>query len=259
MNVTIRMIGLATTFCWIFLLAFFASVAYSIKDLRFNFGDLQTSVTSDNRLLLALPINIENTAYYNIGSFNITTEISDVNGFSISRGSTLIPIIRNGESLTSFHNVTLDINSLIESDSYYLFNDGEFCIDQLVSFTIAEIIPVQVKTNFSIPWGAPLYNFTLKEPITEGFNLTHFRVITLISFENHAPLNLTGNMIVKIYNNTESLVGQEQTTIEVAHYSPYEEYVEFYVPINGFTTSGRFEVYFLTHLFNYGPLVIPYG
>ena len=259
MNVTIRMIGLATAFCWIFLLAFFVSAAYSVENLRFDFGELQMSVTSDNRLLLSLPISVENKGYYNVDSFNITTEVSDLNGSIISSGSTFIPIIRKDDNLTDFHNLTLDINDLLENGSDYLFNDSELCIDQFVGFRIAEVIPVQVATNFSVPWGAPFYNFTLTEPRIEAFNLTHFRVSVPLSFENHASFNIAGNVTVKIYNSTEALVDQEQTTIEVAQYSPYNGLVEFYVLMTEFTTSGHFEVYFLTQLFNYGPLVIPYG
>lgn len=259
MNVTIRMIGLATAFCWIFLIAFFVSAAYSTKDLRFDFGELQMFVTSDNKLLLSFPISVENKAYYNIGFFNITTEVSDLNGLTIGRGSTFIPIIRNGESLTDFHNLTLDTNGLLENGPHYLFNDSELRVNQFGSFIIAEVIPVQVTTNFSIPWGAPFYNFTLKEPMTEAFNMTHFRVTAPLSFENHAPFNITGNVAVKIYNSAEVLVGREKTAIEVTQYSSYYGFVEFYVPTDAFTKSGRFEVYFLTQLFSYGPLVIPYG
>jgi len=54
-------------------------------------------------------------------------------------------------------------------------------------------------------------------------------------------------------------VGEGQTNIEAHHNSPYNGHLELYVSMGGMTESGHFEVYFLTSLFNYGPLVIPYG
>jgi hypothetical protein len=259
MNVTIRMIGMATTFFWIFLIAFSASAMYSVKDVYFDFEKPQISITADSELLLSLPINIVNNGYYDIGPFHITTEVSDVDGNLITRGSTLIPIIRKGIGVNGFHNITLDINDLLTNRSYYLFDDTGLRIAEFVNLKIAEIIPIQASTNFSIPWGAPLYNFTLGKPETETFDLTHFKVIIPISFENHAFYDIFGNIQISMYNSAELFVGQGQTEIEVPQYSPYNGLVEFYVSMTEFTSSGHFEVFFQTQLFNYGPLVIPYG
>jgi hypothetical protein len=62
-----------------------------------------------------------------------------------------------------------------------------------------------------------------------------------------------------MYNSADILVGEGQTNVEAHHNSPFHGYLELYVPIAGMTESGRFKVYFVTPLFNYGPLVIPYG
>jgi hypothetical protein len=140
-----------------------------------------------------------------------------------------------------------------------LFNDTELRIAEFVSLRIAEIIPIQVTTNSSFPWGAPLYNFTLGKPEAEAFNLTHFRVIVPVSFENHAFFDVAGNIQVSMYNSAESFISQGQAIIEVPQHSPYNGFVEFYVLMTEFTSSGHFEVYFLTQLCNYGPLMIPYG
>ena len=259
MRIPIRMIGIATTFFWIFLIAFFVSAVYSVKDVHFDFGEPQMDVTSDNKVVFSLPVSIANSGFYNIGSFNISTEISDKEGFTITRGSTFVPVIKKNDVVTITHNMTIDLNDLLQQDKNYLFNDTELKIYEAVGMKIADVIPVQASTNFSMPWGAPLYNFTLGKPDYAAHNLTHFKVVVPINFENHAFFDLVGNVQIQMYNSTDIIVGEGQTNIEAYHNSPYNGYVEFYVSIAGITENGHFEVYFRTTLFKYEPVVIPYG
>jgi len=259
MRIPIRMIGIATTFFWIFLIAFFVSAVYSVKDVHFDFGEPQMDVTSDNKVVFSLPVSITNRGFYNIGSFNISTEISDKEGFTITLGSTFIPVINKNDVATITHNMTIDINDLLQRDQNYLFNDTELKIYEAVGMRIADVIPVQASTNFSMHWGAPLYNFTLGKVEYAAHNLTHFKVVVPISFENRAFFDLVGNIQIQMYNSTDIIVGEGQTNIEAHHNSPYHGYLELYVSMAGMSESGHFEVYFLTPLFNYGPLVIPYG
>jgi hypothetical protein len=252
------MIGLATTFFWIFLIAFFISAVYSVKDVHFDFGDPQISLTSDNKLVFSLPVSITNRGFYDIDAFNMTTEVSDMEGFIITRGSTFIPVITKNDSVTVTHNMTMDVNDLLGRDQNLLFNDTELKIYEAVSMRIADMIPIQASTNLSVPWGAPLHNFTLGEVEYAAYNRTHFRAVIPISFENHAFFDVVGNIQIRMYNSADEVVGNGQTNIEAYHNSPYNGYLELYVPITGITESGRFEVYFRTPFFNYG-LVIPYG
>jgi hypothetical protein len=259
MQVSIRMIGIATTFFWIFLIIFSVSAFYSVKDLQFAFGEPQMSLTSDNELLFSLPITIANHGYYDIGFFKIMTEILDDEGFIIMQGSTLVPIIVKDEKVVITHNMTIDVDDMLESSQSYLFNDSDLKIYAMVGMRLAELIPVQASTNLSMPWGAPLYNFVLGEAQYEPYNLTHFSVTVPISFENHAFFDLAGTILVRMYNNTGSLLGRGTTNIETVQHSPYNGLIRFYVSTVGITESGHFEVYFQTPLFKYGPLVIPYG
>jgi hypothetical protein len=253
------MISIATTFFWIFLIIFSVSAFYSVKDLQFDFGEHQMSLTSDNELLFSLPITIANHGYYDIGFFKIMTEMSDDEGFIIMQGSTLVPVIVKGEKLTVTHNMTIDVNDMLESSQSYLFDDSELKIYAMVGMRLAELIPVQASTNFSMPWGAPLYNFTLGEVRYASYNLTHLRATVPVSFENHAFFDLAGTIQIRMYNSTDSLLGEGQTNIEAGQHSPYNGFVELYVSAVKISESGHFEVYFQTPLFKYGPLVIPYG
>jgi hypothetical protein len=258
MKITIRMISLATTFFWIFLIAFYVSAVYSVKDILFDFEEPQIDLTSENEILFSLPIKIDNKGYYNIGSFNVTTKIQDKRGFIITQGSTFIPVIEKDTRTKVTHNITIDINNLLQNSQDYLFNDTELEVYETVGMELAEVIPVQASTNFSIPWKAPLYNFTLGEIEYAAYNLTHLKATVPINFQNHAPFELTGSIQIHMYNSTEILVTEGEATIEALQNAPYQEYIELTVPTAGITENGHLELYFLTTYFNYGPLVLSY-
>jgi hypothetical protein len=253
------MISIATTFFWAFLIAFFSSAVYSVKDVHFDFGEPQMGLNSDNKVVFSMPVSITNRGFYNVGSFNMSTEISDKEGFTITRESTFVPIINKNDFVTVIHNMTIDVNGLVQQDRNYLFNDTQLKIYEALSMRIAGVIPVQASTNLSMPWGAPLCNFSLGEPAYAPYNLTHFRVTVPISFENHAFFDLVGYMRIRMYNSTGACIGRGRTSLETYANSPYNGFIEFYVLIAGTTPTGWFEVYFSTSMFDCGPLVIPYG
>jgi len=259
MQIPIRMIGIATTIFWIFLIIFAMTAVYSIKDVNFEFGEPQMNIAEDGEMVFSLPINITNRSFYNIGFFNVTTKVSDENGHVIAEGSSSVPFVRSGEKVTATHNMTVNFSDLMQNNQNYLFNDTELKIFTTLGMGVAEVIPVQASTNMSVPWGAPFYNFMLGTPEHIAFNSTHAMVTVPVSFENHAFFDITGTMQVQMYNDADLLAGESQTAIDALHYSFYNGYVEFYVPITRLTRTGHFEVYFLTPLFSYGPLVIPYG
>ena len=62
-----------------------------------------------------------------------------------------------------------------------------------------------------------------------------------------------------MYNSSDVLVGEGQTDFKAVERSPFHGFVELYALTSDLTDIGRFEVYFSTMLFDYGPLVIPYG
>lgn len=259
MKVPIRMIGIVTVILWIFLIFFTASAAYSVTYLHFEFKDPQIETTLNKRVILTLPIDILNKGYYNIGSFNVTTRVSDAEGSIISQGSTLVRVIRKGESVTILHNVTLNIDDLLRKDQSYLFNDTLLGVAESIGLRIAEIIPVEASANLSIPWGAPIYNLTVEQPLYMVLNLTHLQVTIPISFENHSFFNISGQLQLKMLNEAKLTIGSNETTIEVAQHSHYKEHIQFDVLTSSMISKGYFEIYVSTPLFNYGPQVTTYG
>ncbi len=260
MKTSIRMIGIATTFLWIFLISFFISAVYSVKDLQFNMGEPSIGIYHDNMAYFSLPIAIANNGFYDIGSFTIFTQILDENDFQIARNSTFVPVIRKGENITAFHTVTFNISDLLQNSQVnYLLNDTEFLVKAALGMSIARLIPVQAVTNFTVPWGAPFYNLAFSEPQYLYFNATHFLVAIPVSFENHAFFDLEGTIQIKMYNDADILAGWGETVFGVPQHSPYNGTVEFYISTADITESGYLEAYLLTPIFDYGPLVVPYG
>jgi len=258
MIIPIRMISIATTIFWLILIGFYASAVYSVKDIHFGFEDPQVGMASENNMLISLSINVDNKGYYNIGSFQTSTKIHDKEGFMITQGSTLIPVIEKGRQVTAFHNVTVNVSDLMQNNQEYLFNDAELKVHEIVGMELAEIIPVQASTNFSVPWGAPLYNFTLDEIKYEAHNLTHTTANFSLSFENHAFFSLDGSIQIYLYSSTNVLISEGQTTIEASQQTPCQKCVELIVPTAGITEDGHVEVFLSTIFLKIGPLVFPF-
>jgi len=263
MNVPIRALGIATSIFWVLLIVYIALAAYSVKDLNFDIGEPQFTTAPDGQLLFSLPLYIDNRGYNNLKEFQLSTVFSDAEGSEISRANTFVPVILHGENITIYHNVTLSTDSILEKSEQYLFNDNNLTVSVTAGVNFAELLPAQISTNFTYPWGAPFYNFALGEPSLGRFNRTHGTTTVPISFENHAAFDLVGNIRIKLYDSVDSLLGESQTLFTVPQHSPYNGDLEFHVPLNTASLSaaqnGHFNVYFSTPLFEHGPLVIPYG
>ena len=262
MKVPIRMLGIATFILWVFLAAFIALAAYSIKDLGLDVGETQVSTTPKGELLFSLPVFIDNKGYSSLNNLQITTVFFDAGGAEISTASTSVPTISQGETAIITHNATLNVNTLLLKGEQYLLEDQNLAASVATGLTLAELLPVQISTNFTYPWGAPFYNFRLSQPLANGFNVTHYSAIVPVSFENHAAFDLTGNIRIQLLGNDDKLLSETQTDFNASRQSSYADEIEFQIALDSeslLDQNGHFNVYFSTALFEYGPLVIPYG
>jgi hypothetical protein len=263
MNVPIRMLGIATTIFWMMLIVFIALAAYSIKDLNFGFGDPQFNTSPDGQIVFSLPLYIDNRGYYSLKDFYLSTVFADAEGAEISRDNSLVPVIPHGQKTTILLNVTLSFESLLENREKYLFNDNNLSVSVTAGLNFAELLPAQISTNFTFPWGAPFYNFALGEPSYGRFDSVHAALSVPMSFENHAIFDMAGNIRIELCDDADSLLGESQTTVYVPQQSAFDGNAEFQVPLNAASMlaahTGYFNVYFDTGFFEYGPLVIPYG
>ncbi|MCW4047102.1 MAG: hypothetical protein NWE99_06025 [Candidatus Bathyarchaeota archaeon] len=262
MNVPIRMLGIATVILWVFLAAYIAVAAYSFKDLNIGAGEPVFAASTNGELLFAMPFYIDNRGVCSLKDLNITTVFSDTEGAKISTASTSVPLILHGQNTTVFHNVSLNMKDLLNKEEY-LFGDADLTASITAGLTFAELLPVEISTNFTYPWGAPFYGFTFGQPSFRLINATHGSIIVPVSFENHAAFNVTGSMNTELRGSDDSVLGVAQAVFDVPQQSVYADDLEFIVPLDSATPTelrgGYFNVYFSTSLFEYGPLVIPYG
>jgi len=262
MKVPIRMLGIATVIFWVFLAAFIALAAYSIKDLGLDVGETQVSTTAKGELLFSLPIFIDNKGYSSLNDMKITTVFFDESGAEISTASTAVPTISQGETATIMHKATLNLNALILIGEDYLLEDQNLAASVTTGLTLAELLPVKISTDFTYPWGAPFNNFRLSQPSVGSFNITHYSVVVPVSFENHAAFDLAGNIRIQLFSHDDKLLSETQTSFNAPRQSSYSDEVEFQIGSNSeslLNQNGHFNIYFSTALFEYGPLVIPYG
>lgn len=263
MNVPIRALGIATSIFWILLIAFLALSAYSFKDLNFDFGEPQLTTAPDGQLLFSLPLYIDNRGYCSLKEFSLSTIFSDSEGVEISRANTFVPVIPSGKNVTIFHNFTMSMDSVLENAEQYLFDDNNLTASVTAGLTFAELLPAQISTNFTFPWGAPFHNFALGQPSFGRFNSTYSTMSVPMSFENHAALDLEGSIRAELFDSVGSSLGESQTQFFVPQQTSCNGNLEFYIPLSTASLStannGHFKVYFFTPLLEYGPLVIPYG
>ena len=259
MKYAIRALGWATKIIWILIVFFAVTSAYSALNVRIGFGEPQVFPSSDS-IVISIPLFVNNTGLYDLSELNMTVAVMDYNGSSISTSTTFVPSIPRGSSIETAHNISMSLDDIMSKLLDYLFNDTVFNIDLSLKLNFARAIPFQVSTNMTIPWGAPLYNFSIGQISYNYFNLTYQEAVIPISFENHSPyFGVDGTMRVEIYKDNDELLGFGASDLNVPSHSSYDGQVETTVDISKITGSGEVLFYFETSLFSFGPLVMPYG
>lgn len=258
MRYAVRALGWVTKILWILIIAFSATAVYSAMGLRMSFGEPRAYL-SNGFMVLSIPLFINNSGFYNLSDLSMTVNVTDSNGSLLSASSTSVDSIPGNRSVDTTHNISINLNDTAKLQTY-LFNDTIFNIDMSLKVKFAGAIPFQASTNMTIPWGAPLYNFSIGQFSYAYLNFTHQEIMIPISFENHSPyFGIDGSMNVEIYNNNDELLGSSASDLNVSSYSSYNGQVEMIVDVSKITRSGEVYFYFETSAFSFGPLVMPYG
>jgi predicted amino acid-binding ACT domain protein len=257
------MITVATSLLWVLLIIFSVSAIYSLKDIRLDIGRPQTTIAPQNELLVDFPIGIVNNGYYNLNDFNISMEIHDVQKTVMAQGFTFIPVIKKDETLNTTNRMRMNLTDILQVYQNLILNDTELQINTTVSMKAAGLISLQVSSNLTLAWGAPLYNLTLEKPkftVQVAPNSTNYvRVTILTTFENHAFFDLNGTIHVSMYNNRNIFTSTGSIVFKAPQQSSYHVDLGLDVPVTDTTSNGYFDIFFSTPFFSYGPLVIPYG
>jgi len=259
MRYAVRALGWATKILWILIVVFAASVVYSASNVRMGFGQPQIFFSS-GFMVISVPLFVNNTGLYDLSELNMTVAVMDYNGSLVSTSTTFVPSIPRGSSIETAHNVSMSLDDIASELLNYLFNDTVFNVNMSLKLNFAHAIPFQVSTNMTMPWGAPLYNFSIGKISYNYLNLTHQELIIPISFENHSPyFGVDGTMQVEIYNSNGELLGSSASDLNVPSHSSYDGQVEMIVESSKITGSGEVRFYFETSAFSIGPVVMPYG
>ena len=259
MRYAVRALGWATKILWILIIAFSATTVYSAMNVRMGFGEPQARLSSGS-VVLSIPLFVNNSGLYDLSELNMTVDVMDSNESLLSASSTFVAMIPRNSSIQTAHNISINIDDTTSQGQTYLFNDTVFNIDLSLRVKFARAVPFQVSMNTTVPWGAPLYNFSIGQISYSQINSTHQEVIVPINFENHSPyFGVDGFMQVEIYNDNNELLGFNTLDLDVPSHSNYDSQVEIVVDVSEITRSGEVHFYFETSAFSFGPMVMPYG
>ena len=255
MRYAVRALGWATKILWILIIVFSVTAVYSALNVRMGFGDSQVFLSNED-VVISIPLFVNNTGVYDLSNVNTNAVVTDCNQSLLSTSTTFVPLIPRGSSINTAHNVSISSDDVVS----YMFNDTVFNVNISVRLDFAHAIPFQVSTNITIPWGAPLYNFSTGQISYNFLNFTHQEVVVPISFENHSPyFGVDGFTRVEIYNDSAELLGLSTSDLDVPSHSSYDGQVAIVLDISRMTGIGEVHIYFETSVFSLGPVVIPYG
>jgi len=251
MKQAIKALSLATKILWILVIIFSITAVYSVANLRIGFGEQKTSFSGDS-ITLSTPLFINNTGFYEIADMNITIQIRDRDNKTVSTSTTIVPSISPNINIQKTHNITLNLKNLTRELPYLTFSDSIFDIRTFVALRFANVIPVQMSMNTTMPWGAPLYNFFIGEI---SLDYAKKRLIVPLSFENRAFFGIDGIMRLEVFNSENGCVNSVEVAIEVHAGSGFEDFVEVNVDPSKLTHENQVRIFIETSMLNVGPIV----
>ena len=252
MKIAIRMLGIATIILWLVILFFSVTAVYSVMNLGVNLGEVQM-LPSSKGITFSLPFSIDNNGYYEIADLNLTTRVTDPDGTLIDLTETFVQSIPRDTTVNATHTIPIDLDSILSLDYLpFLFEDSEFNVEIFVGLNFARAVPVQLSTNATIPWGAPLADFSVGSVSVSPLNSTHAEASIPLSFENHAILDLTGTLTLELYNDSQNMITSGETAIRVPSQQSYSDRIVMYTSLQDaskVTSSGKVHVIFETPMF----------
>jgi hypothetical protein len=208
----IRALNVTIIISMILVIIYLATALYSVTELflfnqSFTFEDFEFDV-SDDALTISTPITFNNTGYYDINRFQITTILVDDMDELINETSTVAKDISPHERVDLQHGLALDFIDLISTRQDLLLTDTVFNLTVQFNLRYAYALEFEVEIqDTELPWGAPLaqLNIISNNPT---INSTHLLLNMTLSASNHAPCDLNGSLIFEIYNEQGEYIGR---------------------------------------------------
>jgi hypothetical protein len=252
MKIAIRMLSIATVILWIVILFFSVTAVYSVMNVGVSVGEVQM-LPSSKGVTFSLPFSITNDGYYDLADLNLTTRITEPNGTVLDVTETIVPSIPKGTDINASHTIPIDLESILSLDHIsLLLNDSSFNVEVFAGLNFARAVPVQLATNVTLPWGAPLANFAVGAISVSPYNDTHSEASIPVSFENHAMLDIAGTLKLEVYNNSDEQIASGITAINVQSQQSYVDSILVYprlYDVSKLTGSGRIHLLFETPMF----------
>ncbi len=252
MRQAIRALGWATKIFWTVIAVFMITCLYSAMGLMMGgirFGEPGVS-SSNGTATVSLPFAFNNTGFYDISELNVTTCIRDYNGTLISTSTTFVSLIPHGSNVEEAHNISISLDEIVSKNLTYLFfNNGNFSVEIFAGLKFAYIFPFQISINTTMPWGAPLNNFSIGEI---SFDYEDQKVTIPLSFKNDSPFDVSCNIHFDIYNYENDLVDSRMTDLPpVKSGGSHEEELELPVDPSTLGERGRIHFLFETSIFSF--------
>ena len=249
----IRALNVTIIISLILVIIYLATALYSVTELflfnqNFIFEDFEFDV-SDDALTISTPITLNNTGYYDINRFQITTILVDDMNELIDETSTVANDISPHENIDLQHRLSLELIDLFTTRQDLLFTDTIFNLTVQFNLLYAYALEFEVEIqDTELPWGAPLaqLNITANHPT---INSTHLLLNMTLRANNHSFFDLNGSLLFEVYNEQEEYIGQGTGLISLPAFSeimlPYEVAAVLENP-GAFTGRGIITVFFST-------------
>jgi hypothetical protein len=215
MKIAIRILRIATIILLVAIVFFVVTAVYSVTQLGLSVGSPQMLPSSEG-INFSLPFSISNNGYYELADLNVTTRITDANGTLLDQSETIIPSIPKGATVNSTHTVPVNFEDIMAINYVpLLLNDSTFKVELFGALNFARAIPIQVSANTTVPWGAPLSDFSVGSLSISAFNSTHGKATIPVSFVNHAVLDLTGTLRLEFLSVSREVIAFGETAVNV--------------------------------------------
>ena len=202
-----------------------------------------------------MPITVNNTGYYDMTEFSITTALKEHSGAVITANTTMISQIKSRQTGSAQHSLSLSLLDILSNMTHLLFNDTEFRIDLQVSFRYAYALGFQLDmANMTIPWGAPLHGLRLTEAGPSSFDGTHLSMYVVLEVENHSFLDIGGDLNFRVFNDMGRRIGSGSVLLYVPSNSGLSQPIEVIFEIDNpsdFTGKGHVETYLSLPVIDY--------
>lgn len=212
MKLTIRALGWIIKILWFVTLVFPLTIGLSLIELlgseAIGFGEPLSSF-SEGQFYFSLPVFVNNKGFYDFSDINVTVcaEAKEKDFMHVSR---IFPIVHAHSRWNRSYDINFSLSDVVSKNRDLLFEDLNINLNASIFFKVAYLIGFGVKTNISIPWGAPFYNLSL---ILVGYDSISESFVVSLSFENHAPFSFDGLLSIIFLNEEGEVLGSDDRFI----------------------------------------------